>query len=112
MHRANTAHRVGKPAPEILQLIPEPDVRESCARCCSAGTYGYKKEKHLIANGRGQRTVRFRGCAGPGCNDDCFRHRNLPLANRIGHRLPSRHPIEIVAAAYGLYNLESRQLTN
>lgn len=28
------AHRIGKPALEILALIPELDVRESMARCC------------------------------------------------------------------------------
>ena len=44
------AHRVGKPALELLSLIPGIDVRESHAACCGiAGTYGYKTEKYRIA---------------------------------------------------------------
>jgi hypothetical protein len=29
-----------------------------------------------------------------------------------GTNLPSRHPIEILAAAYGLYDMETRKLVN
>lgn len=107
------AHRVGKPALEILQLIPELDVRESCARCCgSAGTYGYKKEKHLIAMAVGKELFDFVVAQGPGVTMTASDTETCRWQIELGTGLPSRHPIEIVAAAYGLYNLESRQLTN
>ena len=43
-------HWVGKPALELLALIPGLEVRELDARCCGiAGTYGLKREKYQIA---------------------------------------------------------------
>ncbi len=54
------AHRVGKPALDLLRLIPDLDVRESQARCCGiAGTYGYKVEKYQIAMDVGEELFRF-----------------------------------------------------
>jgi glycerol-3-phosphate dehydrogenase subunit C len=105
------AHRVGKPALDILQLIPELDVRESCARCCgSAGTYGYKKEKHQIAMDVGQEVFDFVAEQGPNVTMTASDTETCRWQIELGTGLPSRHPIEIVAAAYGLYNLESRTL--
>lgn len=107
------AHRVGKPALEILQLIPELDVRESCARCCgSAGTYGYKKEKHLIAMAVGKEVFDFVAAQGPNVKMTASDTETCRWQIELGTGLPSRHPIEIVAAAYGLYNLETRQLVS
>ena len=43
-------HWIGKPALELLALIPGLEVREMNARCCGiAGTYGLKAEKYEIA---------------------------------------------------------------
>ena len=43
-------HWIGKPALELLALIPELEVAEMNARCCGiAGTYGLKAEKYEIA---------------------------------------------------------------
>jgi glycerol-3-phosphate dehydrogenase subunit C len=105
------AHRVGKPALEILGLIPGLQLRESQARCCGiAGTYGYKSEKYQIAMDVGEelfgfvreqgKEVRFTACDSETCRWQ-LEH---------GTAIPSRHPIEILAAAYGLYDLEKRVL--
>jgi glycerol-3-phosphate dehydrogenase subunit C len=43
-------HGIGKPALELMALIPELTVRESDATCCGvAGTYGLKREKYDIS---------------------------------------------------------------
>src|SRR4051794_1220401 len=43
-------HGIGKPALELMALIPELKVVESTASCCGiAGTYGLKREKYGIA---------------------------------------------------------------
>lgn len=43
-------HGVGKPALELMGLIPDLRVVENDATCCgAAGTYGLKREKHQIA---------------------------------------------------------------
>ena len=105
------AHRVGKPALEILSLIPGLDLRESHARCCGiAGTYGYKAEKYDIAMQVGEELFDFvrdqgRDVALTACDSETCRWQL-----EHGTDLPSRHPIEILAAAYGLYDLETRQL--
>jgi glycerol-3-phosphate dehydrogenase subunit C len=109
------AHRIGKPAMDILALVPGLDVRESLARCCGiAGTYGYKEEKYQVAMDVGEELFRFLraqgkdGAAVPfsACDSETCRWQM-----EHGTDIPSRHPIEIVAAAYGLYNLETRTLT-
>ena len=105
------AHRVGKPALEILSLIPGMDLRESHARCCGiAGTYGYKAEKYDIAMKVGGELfafVREQGAdvAMTACDSETCRWQL-----EHGTEVPSRHPIEYLAAAYGLYDLERRQL--
>jgi glycerol-3-phosphate dehydrogenase subunit C len=43
-------HGIGKPALDLMALVPELEVIESDATCCGvAGTYGLKREKHDIA---------------------------------------------------------------
>ena len=43
-------HGIGKPALDLMALIPELNVVESTANCCGiAGTYGLKREKYGIA---------------------------------------------------------------
>ncbi len=110
------AHRIGKPALDILGQIPELELRESQARCCGiAGTYGYKVEKYQIAMDVGAELFEFVAAqrAGPeasgsfactACDSETCRWQ---LEHGTG--LPSRHPIEILAAAYGLYDLQARR---
>ncbi len=105
------AHRVGKPALEILSLIPGVDVRESHARCCGiAGTYGYKVEKYQIGMDVGQELFDFVAEQGAEVNYTACDSETCRWQLEHGTDLPSRHPIEILASAYGLYDLENRKL--
>jgi glycerol-3-phosphate dehydrogenase subunit C len=106
------AHRVGKPALEIMALIPELDLRESEARCCGiAGTYGYKKEKYQIAMDVGQELFDFVAAQGEGVEVTACDSETCRWQLEHGTKVPSRHPIEFLAAAYGLYDLTRRELT-
>lgn len=105
------AHRIGKPSLDIMALIPGLDLRESHARCCgSAGTYGYKQEKHQISMDVGAELFDFVAAQGPEVYMTACDTETCRWQIEVGTQLPSRHPIEIVAAAYGLYDLETRQL--
>lgn len=105
------AHRVGKPALEILALIPGVDVRESHARCCGiAGTYGYKVEKYQISMDVGQELFDFVLGQGEEVEYSACDSETCRWQMEHGTDLPSRHPIEILAAAYGLYDMETRRL--
>ncbi|HEY53538.1 MAG TPA: anaerobic glycerol-3-phosphate dehydrogenase subunit C [Caldilineae bacterium] len=105
------AHRVGKPAMEILSLIPGIDLRESEARCCGiAGTYGYKVEKYQISMEVGEELFSFVREQGDEVEITACDSETCRWQLEHGTDLPSRHPIEILAAAYGLYDLESRTL--
>jgi glycerol-3-phosphate dehydrogenase subunit C len=95
------AHRLGRPAVELLNLIPGLRLIESQAACCGmAGTYGYKQEKYAIAMAVGAPLFEF------------VRQVNAPLAVcdsetcrwqiRHGTAIPAIHPVELLAAAYGL----------
>ncbi|MCA9928065.1 MAG: anaerobic glycerol-3-phosphate dehydrogenase subunit C [Anaerolineales bacterium] len=107
------AHRVGKPALEILALIPGVDVRESHARCCGiAGTYGYKAEKYQIAMDVGAELFDFVADQGAEAKMTACDSETCRWQLEHGTNKPSRHPIEFLAAAYGLYDLEKRQLVN
>jgi glycerol-3-phosphate dehydrogenase subunit C len=106
------AHGIGKPALDILSLIPGLDIRESHARCCgSAGTYVYKKEKHAIAMAVGQELFQFVADQGPEVTMTACDTETCRWQIEVGTDLPSRHPIEILASAYGLYDLDQRKLT-
>jgi glycerol-3-phosphate dehydrogenase subunit C len=105
------AHRIGKPALEILALIPGLDVRESLARCCGiAGTYGYKREKYQIAMDVGQELFRFVREQGEDIPYTACDSETCRWQLEHGTAIPSRHPIEILAAAYGLYDLAKRDI--
>ncbi|MEA3334656.1 MAG: anaerobic glycerol-3-phosphate dehydrogenase subunit C [Chloroflexota bacterium] len=105
------AHRVGKPAMEILMLIPGIDLRESHARCCGiAGTYGYKVEKYQIGMDVGEELFGFVREQGDAVEMTACDSETCRWQLEHGTGLPSRHPIEILAAAYGLYDLEARAL--
>lgn len=106
------AHRVGKPAMEIMSLIPGLDLRESHARCCgSAGTYGYKKEKYQISMDVGKELFDFVAAQGSEVTMTACDTETCRWQIENGTNLPSRHPIEVLAASYGLYDLERRVLT-
>lgn len=94
------AHRLGKLALEVLDLIPGLTVIDSHAACCGiAGTYGYKKEKYDIAMQVGEPLFEFvRQVGGPVviCDSETCRWQ---ITQATG--LPSVHPVELLAAAYG-----------
>jgi glycerol-3-phosphate dehydrogenase subunit C len=94
------AHRLGKPSLEVLGLIPELEIIDSQAPCCGiAGTYGYKKEKYQVAMDVGQALFDFvRGIPGPlaVCDSETCRWQ---ITHGTG--IPSLHPVELLAAAYG-----------
>ncbi len=105
------AHRVGKPALEIMALIPGLELSESNARCCGiAGTYGYKVEKYQISMDVGEELFAFVRAQGDGVEYTACDSETCRWQLEHGTELPSRHPIEILAAAYGLYDLEKRDV--
>ncbi|MFN8466819.1 MAG: anaerobic glycerol-3-phosphate dehydrogenase subunit C [Caldilineaceae bacterium] len=103
------AHRVGKPALEVMEMIPGLDLAESHARCCGiAGTYGYKTEKYQIAMDVGEELFRFVREQGDGVKYTACDSETCRWQLEHGTHLPSRHPIELLAASYGLYDLDRR----
>jgi glycerol-3-phosphate dehydrogenase subunit C len=94
-------HWIGKPALELLALIPGLEVREMNARCCGiAGTYGLKQEKYEIAMAVGRDLFEQVGVSGAttvACDSETCRW-------QITHatKLPSVHPIDYLHRAYGL----------
>jgi glycerol-3-phosphate dehydrogenase subunit C len=94
-------HWIGKPALELLALIPELDVREMNARCCGiAGTYGLKAEKYEIAMSVGAglfEQIDASGAVGVACDSETCRWQITH-----GTYLPSVHPIDYLYRAYGL----------
>jgi glycerol-3-phosphate dehydrogenase subunit C len=94
-------HWIGKPALDLLALIPGLQVHEMDARCCGiAGTYGLKREKYDIAMAAGQDLFNQVADSGAGlvaCDSETCRW-------QIEHatHLPSEHPIELLHRAYGL----------
>ena len=84
-------HWIGKPALELLALIPGLQVTEMNARCCGiAGTYGLKAEKYDIAMAVGADL--FDQVRASRRGDGVLRQRDLPLADREGHRAPGGAP--------------------
>ena len=107
------AHRIGIPALDLLAQIPGLDLRESHVRCCGiAGTYGYKTEKYQIAMDVGAELFDYVAAQAnesdpvslTACDSETCRWQ---LEHGTG--IPSRHPIELLAAAYGLYDLQARR---
>jgi len=95
------AHRLGQPSLEIMHLIPELEIVESQAACCGiAGTYGYKTEKYQIGMDVGKPLFEFvQAVNGPVavCDSETCRWQ---ISHGSG--VPTVHPIELLAAAYGL----------
>jgi glycerol-3-phosphate dehydrogenase subunit C len=94
-----------------MEMIPGLDLAESHARCCGiAGTYGYKTEKYQIAMDVGEELFRFVREQGDGVKYTACDSETCRWQLEHGTHLPSRHPIELLAAAYGLYDLDKRDL--
>lgn len=95
------AHRVGKPAMDVLALVPGLRLDDSRADCCGiAGTYGLKKEKYKIGMDVGAGLFDFIRRSGSDlalCDSETCRWQ---ITGATG--VPSKHPIEILAEAYGL----------
>jgi glycerol-3-phosphate dehydrogenase subunit C len=94
-------HWIGKPALELLALIPQLEVRELDARCCGiAGTYGIKAEKYEIAMAVGAglfEQIRSSGAETVACDSETCRWQ---ITHGSGHA--SVHPIDYLYRAYGL----------
>jgi glycerol-3-phosphate dehydrogenase subunit C len=94
-------HWIGKPALDLLALIPQLQVVESEAVCCGiAGTYGLKREKYDIAMAVGGDLFAQVGACGATsttCDSETCRWQ-IEAATA----LPSAHPIELLHRAYGL----------
>jgi glycerol-3-phosphate dehydrogenase subunit C len=102
---------MGRPALDVMSLVPGLDIREGRAKCCGlAGTYGYKVEKYDIAMKVGQEAFDFVAAQGPDARMVVSDSEICRWQLQHGTGKPSRHPIEILAAAYGLYELEKRRL--
>jgi glycerol-3-phosphate dehydrogenase subunit C len=94
-------HGIGKPALDLLALIPELRVIELDADCCGiAGTYGLKKEKYDISMAVGERLfqgVRESGADVAACDSDTCRWQI-----EHGTGVHAVHPVELLYRAYGL----------
>ncbi len=94
-------HWMGKPALELLDLIPGLEVHEMDARCCGiAGTYGLKLEKYDIGMDVGAdlfRQVEASGAGSVVCDSETCRWQI-----EHGTKRPSVHPLELLHRAYGL----------
>jgi glycerol-3-phosphate dehydrogenase subunit C len=95
------AHGVGRPAADLLRRIPGVTVLETQADCCGvAGTYGLKREKYGIARDVGRalcREIEAAQASVIACDSETCR---WWLTQHTG--LPSLHPVEVLAEAYGL----------
>jgi glycerol-3-phosphate dehydrogenase subunit C len=94
-------HWIGKPALDLLALVPGLEVRELDARCCGiAGTYGLKREKYQIAMDAGAdlfSQVEASGARIVVCDSETCRW-------QIEHGTHRRsvHPVELLHQAYRL----------
>ena len=94
-------HGIGKPALDLMALVPELTVIENDATCCGvAGTYGLKREKYDIAMDVGAGLFRQIADAAPElavCDSETCRWH---MEQATGVR--TVHPIEILHRAAGL----------
>jgi glycerol-3-phosphate dehydrogenase subunit C len=94
-------HGIGKPALDLLALVPQLRVIEHDVACCGiAGTYGLKHEKHQIALDVGAPLWRQVAAAGPDlvvCDSETCRWQ-IEQATGV-HAV---HPVELLHRAAGL----------
>ena len=94
-------HGVGKPALDLMALVPELQVVESEASCCGvAGTYGLKREKYDIAMKVGAGLFSQIADAAPDrtvCDSETCRWQ---ISHATG--VSSVHPVEVLHRASGL----------
>jgi len=94
-------HNIGKPALDLLGLIPELTVIELDRTCCGiAGTYGLKREKYDIAMQVGSGLFSDIQGAEPDlavCDSETCRWQIAKATGRT-----SVHPVEVMYRAYGL----------
>jgi glycerol-3-phosphate dehydrogenase subunit C len=94
-------HGIGKPALDLLALVPGLRVIELDADCCGiAGTYGLKKEKYEISMRVGERLFEDVKAIDPdvvACDSETCRWQ---INHGTGYH--SVHPVEILFRAYGL----------
>ena len=91
---------IGKPALDLLSLVPGLRLVEMDQLCCGvAGTYGIKREKYAIAMGVGGPLFQDISDSAPdvvACDSETCRWQ---IARATG--LPVVHPVEILYRAYG-----------
>jgi len=94
-------HGIGKPALDLMELVPGLKVIENDASCCGvAGTYGLKKEKYPISMAVGDglfRQIRETEADVAVCDSETCRWQ---IAAATG--VPVVHPVAILHRAYGL----------
>jgi glycerol-3-phosphate dehydrogenase subunit C len=94
-------HGIGKPALDLMALVPGLRVVENDASCCGvAGTYGLKKEKYAISMDVGAPLFAQIERAAPDlavCDSETCRWH---IEKATGVR--SVHPVEVLHRAYGL----------
>ncbi|MDQ3992998.1 MAG: anaerobic glycerol-3-phosphate dehydrogenase subunit C [Actinomycetota bacterium] len=94
-------HGIGKPALDLLALVPELRLVELDAACCGiAGTYGLKREKYEISMRVGEELFAQVRDAEPdltACDSETCRWQ---ITHGTG--VPSVHPVELLHRAYGL----------
>lgn len=94
------AHGIGRPALDILELVPGLHLNESTTACCGlAGSYGYKAERYQIAMDVGAELFDFVRASGSDlaiCDSEICRWQ---IAH--GADVKMQHPIELLREAYG-----------
>ncbi len=94
-------HGIGKPALDLLALIPELTTVELDAACCGvAGTYGLKKDKYAISMKVGSELFGQIAAAPPGLNACDSETCRWQIQHATGVR--SVHPMELLHRAAGL----------
>lgn len=95
------AHGFGRPALDVLSLIPELKLWEIDADCCGiAGTYGFKAEKREISEAVGwpiAQQVQEAGAEVVVCDTETCRWQIQALTGGT-----AIHPVVLLAEAYGL----------
>jgi glycerol-3-phosphate dehydrogenase subunit C len=94
-------HGIGKPALDLLDLVPALRVVELDVECCGiAGTYGLKKEKYDIAMDVGRRL--FAEVEGARADVAACDSETCRWQITHGSGIASVHPVELLHRAYGL----------